>query len=154
MAPGPENTPIPDEDRTARQPDRIDVHVGTRVKAGRTGLRMSQEKLGEQLGLTFQQIQKYEKGTNRIGAGRLYRLSQVLQVPIQFFFDGLPEDSGPDATAEGFAEGNPTSYVYDFAATPEGVQLAQTFRRITNPVVRRRLLDLIQSLADTSSDNS
>jgi len=106
---------------------------------------MSQEKLGEALGLTFQQVQKYEKGTNRIGASRLKQISQVLGVPIGFFFDGAPVGAGEEG---GFAESPSTGYVADFLSTSEGVQLNKAFIRIRDQKVRKRIVDLVNALAD------
>ena len=99
-------------------PNPIDVHVGSRVRLRRMLVGMSQEKLGEMLGLTFQQIQKYEKGANRIGASRLYQIAQILGVAVQFFFDDMPEgQKGDDLT--GFADGDSTPYVMDFVSSSE-----------------------------------
>jgi transcriptional regulator with XRE-family HTH domain len=110
---------------------------------------MSQERLGEALGLTFQQVQKYEKGTNRIGASRLQQISQTLNVPMAFFFDGAPEGDG---AAQGFADDPGTSNVMDFLSTAEGMQLNKAFARIHDARVRRRIIDLVQALADERSD--
>lgn len=105
---------------------------------------MSQEKLGESLGITFQQIQKYEKGTNRIGASRLQNISSVLSVPVAFFFEGAPTGNA----GEGFAEDASPAYVSDFLATSEGLALTRAFTRISDPKVRRRIVDLVESLAE------
>ncbi|MGO9132614.1 MAG: helix-turn-helix domain-containing protein [Methylovirgula sp.] len=132
-------------------PNPIDRHVGSRVRMRRILLGMSQEKLGEALGLTFQQVQKYEKGTNRIGASRLQQISQTLNVPPAFFFDGAPTiedgvDSKPHPT--GLAEDSPsTTFVFDFIATAEGLALNKAFARIQDPKVRKRIIDLVASLA-------
>jgi transcriptional regulator with XRE-family HTH domain len=132
-------------------PNPIDRHVGSRVRMRRILLGMSQEKLGEALGLTFQQVQKYEKGTNRIGASRLQQISQTLNVPPAFFFDGAPTiedgaDSKPSPT--GLAEDPPsTTFVFDFIATAEGLALNKAFARIQDPKVRKRIIDLVASLA-------
>ncbi len=128
---------------SARRANAMDVHVGTRVRLRRMLLGMSQEKLGEQLGLTFQQVQKYEKGVNRIGAGRLYDLGQVLGVPIQFFYEEAPGGS----MARGFAEQPAESYVVDFLSSREGLELNKAFVKITDPKLRRSVLDLVRSLA-------
>jgi transcriptional regulator with XRE-family HTH domain len=127
-------------------PNPIDRHVGSRVRMRRMLAGVSQEKLGEGLGLTFQQVQKYEKGTNRISASRLQQISKMLGVPVAFFFDGAPND---DTIGNGFAEASTTTYVADFLATSEGVQLTKAFVRIKNPRVRRRIVDLVESLGDT-----
>jgi transcriptional regulator with XRE-family HTH domain len=105
---------------------------------------MSQEKLGDALGLTFQQVQKYEKGTNRIGASRLQQIAKALGVPIEFFFEGAPHAKSKGVVASDVAP----NYVADFLSTPEGVQLTRTFLRITNPKVRRQLISLVKVMAD------
>lgn len=129
-----------------REPNPIDRHVGSRVRLRRQMMEMSQEKLGDELGVTFQQVQKYERGANRIGAGRLWHLARVLEVPVSFFYDGV---SGTAQQAAGFAEGDQTPVVNDFLQSPDGVALAQAFSRITDPKVRRRVLELVRSLADS-----
>ncbi len=127
-------------------PNPIDRHVGARVRMRRLLVSMSQERLGDALGITFQQIQKYEKGANRIGASRLQQIAKILGVPVEFFFDGAP--SG-DVGATGLAEMPQPSLVSDFMSTSEGVQLTRAFVRIEDPQVRRRLIDLVESLAAT-----
>jgi transcriptional regulator with XRE-family HTH domain len=107
-------------------------------------LGMSQEKLGENLGITFQQIQKYEKGTNRIGASRLQHISSVLSVPISFFFEDAP--GGANASA-GMAEARPASYMTDFLSSSEGIQLNKAFVRIKDSKLRRRIIDLVRAAA-------
>ncbi|WP_319774954.1 helix-turn-helix transcriptional regulator [Breoghania sp.] len=127
-----------------KAPNPIDVHVGSRIRLRRMMLGMSQEKLGENLGITFQQIQKYEKGTNRVGASRLQHIATVLKVPISFFFEdapGTPDEGG------GFAEAQPTSYVVDFLSSSEGLALNRAFVRIEDSRVRRRIVDLVRSVA-------
>lgn len=131
-------------------PSPIDVHVGTRVRLRRTLLGMSQEKLGQAIGLTFQQVQKYERGANRIGASRLYDLSRVLDVPISFFFDDLPSEiDGADgfSPSQGFrdeatGDSNPM-------AKRETLELVRAYYRIPDPQLRRRLFDLAKALATT-----
>ena len=105
----------------AKPPNPVDRHVGSRVRMRRIMLGMSQEKLGEGLGLTFQQIQKYEKGTNRIGASRLHQISEILQVPVSFLFEGSPGTS----SAKSFDESPSPTYVADFLATAEGLALVE-----------------------------
>lgn len=131
-----------------KQPNPIDIHVGGRVRLRRMMQSMSQEKLGESLGITFQQIQKYEKGTNRIGASRLQNIASVLQVPVSFFFEDAPGVS----TESGFAESRPAAFVTDFLSSSEGLQLNKAFLRIKDAKVRRRLVDLIQSIAGEEND--
>lgn len=106
---------------------------------------MSQERLGGALGLTFQQVQKYEKGTNRIGASRLQQIAGVLNVPPAFFFDEMP--AGDGAAEAGFAEDG-ASFVVDFLSTSEGLLLNKAFVRIKEPRVRRKIIDLVTALAD------
>jgi transcriptional regulator with XRE-family HTH domain len=128
-----------------KQPNPIDIHVGSRVRLRRMMLGMSQEKLGDQLGITFQQIQKYEKGTNRIGASRLQHIARVLSVPISFFFEDAPATPGDEAT--GFAESSSTNYVVDFLSSAEGIQLNKAFVRIKDAHQRRRVIDLVRAMA-------
>lgn len=132
-----------------KAPDPVDKHVGSRVRMRRVLVGMSQERLGEALGLTFQQIQKYEKGANRIGASRLQQISSVLTVPVSYFFEGAPTING--------APGAPTQHrdepgeLTDFLATQEGIQLTRAFIRIKDTRIRRRVVDLIASLGEDSS---
>jgi transcriptional regulator with XRE-family HTH domain len=128
-----------------KAPDPIDRHVGSRVRMQRVLMKMSQEKLGEALGLTFQQIQKYEKGTNRIGASRLQQISKTLNVPPAFFFEGAPASGGE---TPGFAEESSSQFVVDFLSTAEGLHLNRAFARIKDPKVRKRVVELITTLAD------
>jgi transcriptional regulator with XRE-family HTH domain len=127
-----------------KAPNPIDKHVGSRVRLRRMMLSMSQEKLGTALGLTFQQVQKYEKGTNRIGASRLQQMSQILQVPVSFFFEGAP---GPSASPDGVADAPSPAYVSDFLATSEGLALTKAFSRIKDVKLRRRIVDLVEEIA-------
>ncbi len=126
-----------------KAPNPIDKHVGSRVRMRRVLIGMSQEKLGEALGLTFQQVQKYEKGTNRIGASRLQQISNILGVAVSFFFDGAPGEVAPG----GFSDSASSSYVVDFLSTTEGLQLNKAFVKIKDAKVRRRVVDLVTSLA-------
>ncbi len=139
-------------DRAEREhrPSPIDAHVGSRVRLRRTLLGMSQEKLGEALGLTFQQVQKYERGVNRIGASRLFDLARVLDVPISFFFDDMPDTMGNGASRRsfGFAEGQ-EGFEDDTLHRRETLELVRAYYRITDPSVRKRVFDLIKSLAPT-----
>ncbi|MGD9867683.1 MAG: helix-turn-helix domain-containing protein [Hyphomicrobiales bacterium] len=131
-------------------PNPVDVHVGSRVRLRRMLLGMSQEKLGESMGLTFQQIQKYEKGANRIGASRLYHLSKVLDVPVQFFFEGSPgaAASAPSAGA-GLSEPDQEAFLYEFLNTRDGLELNRAFVSIKDPRVRKSVVDLMRSLASS-----
>jgi transcriptional regulator with XRE-family HTH domain len=134
--------------RTASgKPNPVDVHVGARVRLRRTLLGMSQEKLGEALGLTFQQVQKYERGANRVGASRLFDLSRVLDVPVSFFFDdmsGEVEALSPRLIS-GLTE-EPASFEADPLTKRETLELVRAYYRITDPQVRRRVLDLAKAL--------
>jgi transcriptional regulator with XRE-family HTH domain len=127
-----------------KKPNPIDIHVGSRIRLRRTMLGMSQEKLGESLGITFQQIQKYEKGTNRVGASRLQNISSILNVPVSFFFEDAPGDQGGQG---GMAEASSSNYVVDFLSSSEGLQLNRAFVKISDPKVRRRVVDLVKALA-------
>ena len=132
-------------ERGSRKPNPIDAHVGTRVRLRRMLLGMSQEKLGENLGITFQQIQKYEKGTNRVGASRLQAIASIFHVPVGFFFEGLPGEEA--AGAKGFAEDASTSLAIEFCSSAEGLQLNRAFVRISDPKIRRRIIDLVKTLS-------
>ena len=127
-----------------KTPNPTDKHVGSRVRMRRMMLSMSQEKLGDALGLTFQQVQKYEKGTNRIGASRLQQISNILQVPVAFFFEGAP-NSPEHARRSG--EAPSPAYVSDFLATSDGLALTKAFMQIKNPKLRRRIVDLVEQIA-------
>ncbi|MBN8968023.1 MAG: helix-turn-helix transcriptional regulator [Rhizobiales bacterium] len=137
---------------SAKTPNPIDKYVGSRVRMRRIMLGMSQEKLGEALGLTFQQIQKYEKGTNRIGASRVQQIGEVLQVPVSFFFEGGP--SGSITVPEGMSEAPSPTYISDFLATSEGLTLTRAFMRITDPKLRRSIVDLVEQMASREASKS
>ena len=128
-----------------KAPNPTDKHVGARVRMRRMMLGMSQEKLGDALGLTFQQVQKYEKGANRIGASRLQQISLILQVPVSFFFEGAP--SVPGLQPVGMAEAPSPAYVSDFLATSDGLALIKAFMRIKNAKLRRRIVELVEQIA-------
>ncbi|HZT24873.1 MAG TPA: helix-turn-helix transcriptional regulator [Pseudolabrys sp.] len=129
-----------------KAPNPIDKHVGARVRMRRIMLSMSQEKLGDALGLTFQQVQKYEKGTNRIGASRLQQISHILQVPVSFFFEGAPHLAG-ERHSGGMSEAPSPAYISDFLATSDGLSLTKAFMRIKNAKMRRRIVDLVEQIA-------
>jgi transcriptional regulator with XRE-family HTH domain len=135
-------------EKGSRKPNPVDIHVGGRVRFRRMLLGMSQEKLGERLGLTFQQVQKYEKGINRIGASRLFDLSHVLGVPVQFFYDEAPAAYEHTPSREvGFAERQTESYITEFLNTRDGLELNKAFVKITDGRQRRAIVDLVRSLA-------
>ena len=131
-----------------KAPNPIDKHVGSRVRMRRMMLSMSQEKLGDALGLTFQQVQKYEKGTNRIGASRLQQISNILQVPVAFFFEGAPNVQLPGARHDHVGDAPSPAYVSDFLATSDGLALTKAFTRIGDSKLRRRIVDLVEQIAD------
>src|SRR5271154_6552984 len=133
-----------------KQANPIDMQVGNRVRIRRMLIGMSQERLGDLLGLTFQQVQKYEKGVNRIGAGRLYEVSRILNVPIDFFYEGLGGTTQPGA-GETEATAPP---VMEFVSSGEGLQLSLAFMKIKDTKVRKRVLDLVKSLAEEEEQKS
>src|SRR5690348_5478877 len=147
-----ESQPAPKERRqmSTKAPNPVDKYVGSRVRMRRIMLGMSQEKLGEALGLTFQQIQKYEKGTNRVGASRIKQISEILQVPVSFLFEGGPTGT---ANAEGFSEDASPSYISDFLATSEGLALTRAFTSIGDAKLRRSIVDLVEQIAAREVSN-
>ena len=132
------------------KPDPVDVHVGSRVRLRRTLLGMSQEKLGDALGLTFQQVQKYERGANRIGSSRLFQLSKILDVPVSFFFDDMETASA--AGARGMSDANSVPFEAEQLARRETLELVRAYYRITEPTVRKRIFELVKSVAATKAD--
>lgn len=127
---------------TRKKPNPIDVYVGTRIRLRRHILGLTQEKLGEKLGVTFQQIQKYEKGTNRVGASRLQEIADIMNVPVSYFFDkGVSIQP-----AEGFSE-NDSNFV-SFCSSNEGIQLMRAFTNISDVRVRRKIIDLAKALSE------
>jgi transcriptional regulator with XRE-family HTH domain len=137
--------------RKSDKPNPIDVHVGARLRLRRTLLGMSQEKLGEAIGLTFQQVQKYERGANRVGASRLYDLGRVLDVPVSFFFDDINPETAAAARGEpneGVAETAPHRYEPDPMMRRETLELVRAYYRIPDPQIRRRLFDLTKAIAN------
>ena len=137
--------------RGTGRPNPVDVHVGARVRVRRTLLGMSQEKLGDAIGLTFQQVQKYERGANRIGSSRLFDLSRVLDVPIGFFFEDMPSDVAASSPAQtrGMAE-EPVIYELDPMAKRETLELVRAYYKITDPRIRKRLFELTKALGATA----
>ena len=147
----------------ASKPNPIDVHVGKRLRLRRTLLGMSQERLGELLGLTFQQVQKYERGVNRIGSSRLFELGQILDVPISFFFDDLPETvTRAGGAVSGYATAGlaeeRAAFDHEDDALPldkrETLELVRAYYRIGDPAVRKRLFELAKALANLNSSGS
>ncbi|ODR99901.1 Cro/Cl family transcriptional regulator [Methyloceanibacter methanicus] len=131
-----------------KKPNPIDVHVGSRVRLRRMLLGMSQERLGNSMGLTFQQVQKYEKGANRIGASRLYHISKILDVPVGFFFEEAPVLDEPTPTP-GMAEPESEAFILEFLNTREGLELNRSFTKIADATVRKSVVDLVRALSET-----
>lgn len=131
-------------------PDPIDIHVGQRLKARRVGLRISQSEIGNALDVTFQQIQKYENGTNRIGASNLYRLAKALNVEVSYFF----EDMASDAKLKSLSDQPAARFSHDPMTQPESIKLVHNFFRIASPSVRARVFQLVKSIADQNSPES
>jgi len=129
---------------TDRHPNPIDLHVGARIRMRRKILGVSQERLADDLGLTFQQVQKYERGANRVSASKLYEIARSLQSSVSYFFEGLADPTD----AEGLFDSGAEQFVHDFLMTPEGLELAGLFPKIHKAKVRRRILDLVRSMAD------
>jgi transcriptional regulator with XRE-family HTH domain len=132
---------------STKNPLAADKHVGSRVRMRRLMLGMSQEKLADQLGLTFQQVQKYEKGTNRVGASRLQHLSQILDVPVSFFFDDMPAAARPGIVGKATTADKALSVVADFTQTPDGLTFIKAFAKIDQPSIRRAIVRLTEEIA-------
>jgi transcriptional regulator with XRE-family HTH domain len=129
-------------------PNPVDVHVGSRVRMRRTLLGMSQEKLGNAIGLTFQQVQKYERGANRIGASRLHELSHVLDVPVSFFFEEMPAPGGPKPTPT--PDAAPEVTARDPMTKRETLELVRAYNKITDTHLRRRIFELVKAAAKSA----
>jgi transcriptional regulator with XRE-family HTH domain len=130
---------------TVKKPDPVDVEVGQRIRIQRLSQGLSQTSLADQLGVTFQQVQKYEKGANRIGASRLQQIAHILQVPVSFFFEGAP--NVPGQQSDGLGEAPSPAYVSDFLATSDGLALTKAFMGIKDAKLRRRIVDLVEQIA-------
>jgi transcriptional regulator with XRE-family HTH domain len=129
---------------TVKEPQPVDRYVGSRVRMRRMMVGMSQEKLGDSCGITFQQIQKYEKGTNRMGASRLHHIARVLDVPVEFFYEGAPSEAGGGASA---GADKTSESINRFLATSEGLELVRAFTAIKDSKVRRRIVDVAKAVA-------
>lgn len=138
-------TPVPPPPR--RSADPIDVHVGNRVRLRRTELKMTQARLSRFVGVSFQQIQKYENGSNRIGAGRLQVIARVLRVPTSFFFEGTPQTEAPPDTSSAAITCNVAASLSSFLHTREAARLNRYFARIADVTVRQRLIVLVRAIA-------
>ncbi len=130
----------------ASKPDPIDIHVGSRVRLRRTLLGMSQEKLGDALGLTFQQIQKYERGANRIGSSRLYKISKILDVPVSYFFEEMPADV--EEANRGLSDVPSEPFEVDQLSKRETLELVRAYYRIKDAKVRKRMFELVKAIAN------
>ncbi|WP_174300732.1 helix-turn-helix domain-containing protein [Caulobacter sp. S45] len=139
-----------DESSDDRSPNPIDVHVGDRVRRRRRALGVSQEQLADQLGLTFQQVQKYERGANRVSCSKLYQIASALQASIAYFFEGLPDP----VRAAGVAEESPAAFVHDLPLTPEERLFTGLLSRIDSRQVRKRLLELVKTLAEAPAEDT
>ncbi|ESQ79487.1 helix-turn-helix domain-containing protein [Asticcacaulis sp. YBE204] len=139
-----QNTPVSFDDKA---PNPVDIHVGARVRMRRKFLGLSQEALADRIGLTFQQVQKYERGTNRISSSKLYEISRVLKAPVAYYFEGFA-----GSEAEGFSESHSEQAVHAFLMSGEGIELAEAFPRIKSAQQRRRILELVRSLAEIDED--
>jgi transcriptional regulator with XRE-family HTH domain len=137
---------VTSERMAGKKPNPVDAHVGSRVRLRRMLLGMSQERLGESMGLTFQQVQKYEKGVNRIGASRLFQISKILDVPVQFFFEEAPH-VGDGSPARGMAEADSETFILEFLNSREGLELNRAFVKIADPKVRKSVVDLVRALS-------
>ncbi|MDB5458069.1 MAG: transcriptional regulator, family [Caulobacter sp.] len=140
------------EDTEGRRPNPVDLHVGARVRMRRKLLGVSQEQLADSLGLTFQQVQKYERGANRVSASKLYEIARALQSSVSFFFEGLAD---PLDGADGDDAGQEAQRILqDFLTTPEGLELAEAFPKISRGKVRRQILDLVRAMAEETPDDA
>lgn len=140
----------PEDETPADKDERlgaIDAHVGARIRLRRTLLGLTQERLGEALGLTFQQVQKYERGTNRVGASRLFDLARILEVPVEYFYTDLPAAAGGARNRYGFAEAGESYGTDEGLANRETLELVRAYYRITDPGVRKRVFELVKSMA-------
>ena len=129
----------------SKSPNPVDLHVGGRVRMRRKMLGVSQERLAEALGLTFQQVQKYERGANRISASKLYDIARFLSAPISYFFEGLTDPTQSSGVQH---DSSSEQHVHGFLMTSEGLELAAAFPRIGRPRLRRRILDLVRALSE------
>ena len=134
-------------------PNPVDVHVGRRLRLRRTLLGMSQEKLGEAIGLTFQQVQKYERGSNRIGASRLFDLSRVLDVPVGFFFEEMSEDVAAQSPGRARGQVQPIEFAPNPMAKRETLELVRAYYKINDADIRRRLFEMVKALSANEADS-
>jgi transcriptional regulator with XRE-family HTH domain len=135
-------------------PHPVDIHVGRRLRLKRTILGMSQEAVGKEIGVTFQQIQKYERGINRMGASRLYDFAKALGVPVSYFFDGFGEYANDTGMALGMSEPEAAKFESEKVNNRETLEVMRAYYRIKSPAVRKRIIELIKAFAEDSSDGS
>jgi transcriptional regulator with XRE-family HTH domain len=133
-----------------RHPNPVDLHVGARIRLRRRMQGVSQEKLADALGLTFQQVQKYERGANRVSASKLYEIAAALRAPVSYFFDGLADPAGEDNAG---ARPSEETMVHTFLMTAEGLELAKLFPRVSRGPVRRRVLDLLRAIVGEDGED-
>lgn len=139
------------ESSEGRMPNPVDAHVGRQIRTRRKILGLSQERLAGDLRLTFQQVQKYERGANRVSASKLYEVARTLQAPISYFFEGLADPVGD--RQPGVADAGSDQFVHDFLMTPEGLDMAEHFPRIRSPRARRKILELVRALAEAPDED-
>jgi len=132
-------------------PHPVDVHVGRRLRLKRTIMGLSQEAVGKEIGVTFQQIQKYERGINRMGASRLYDFAKVLRVPIQYFFEGFGDYASEEVNAYALGEPPAQQFEHEPVNNRETLEVMRAYYRIKNPAVRKRIIDLIKAIAEENS---
>jgi len=128
-------------------PNPVDEIVGKKLRTRRTLLGLSQEALGKEVGVSFQQIQKYERGANRIGASRLYEFSKVLMIPVEYFFEGMERKQGGSDQASGLAEPAALKFEHEAVSSRETLEIVRAFNRIDDPLVRKRIFELVKILA-------
>jgi transcriptional regulator with XRE-family HTH domain len=139
-------TPVSPDD-SGSGPHPVDRHVGLHIRMRRKALGISQERLAEALGLTFQQVQKYERGANRVSASKLWEIARALKTNVAYFYEGLEDEA--DATSRGFMGVN----AQEFLLTPEGMELAAAFPRVRKPGLRRKVLDLVRAMAEMEAED-
>lgn len=142
----------PNPEQKKAKPEPVDIHVGRRIRMRRVWLEMSQTSLAEQIGVTFQQVQKYEKGINRVGASRLQQIAEALEVPVSYLFDDMP-GAGTNAVDSAAVKSELPSEIIDFASSNEGLALIRAFSRIGDAKVRSRAIGLLKAVADRVSED-
>ncbi|MEY9785430.1 helix-turn-helix domain-containing protein [Sinorhizobium fredii] len=138
----------PDPERTKGKPNPVDIHVGRRIRMRRVRMDMPQAALADAIGVTFQQVQKYEKGSNRVGASRLQQIADALEVSASYFFDDMPGELKVNGGRDSGAKANPHPEVMEFVSSDEGIALIRAFIRIRDEKVRTRMISLVKALAE------